>query len=154
MLCPGPIIISALYQCFQYTKVFQCDMSMFIYYTNSLTNKCAIQKWASFTGSTTGSACLRRQEIDLQPDLGENWIWGRIVEACHRMFTQTILPWPIALLYNKTTRVFAGKFLSLNFYCSHCVACFLSAFLQNCFLCWDCWNGDVMPAYTWHGPAM
>ena len=21
----------------------------------------------------------------------------------------------------------------------------LSAFLRNCFLCWDCWNGDVMP---------
>ena len=22
---------------------------------------------------------------------------------------------------------------------------FLSAFLQNCFLCWDRWNSDVMP---------
>ena len=22
---------------------------------------------------------------------------------------------------------------------------FLSAFLQNCFLCWDCWNSDVSP---------
>ena len=30
------------YQCDQYTKVFQCDRSAFIYYTNSLTN---ISKW-------------------------------------------------------------------------------------------------------------
>ena len=22
---------------------------------------------------------------------------------------------------------------------------FFSAFLQNCFLCWDSWNGDMMP---------
>ena len=37
--------------------------------------------------------------------------------------------------------------LELPLTCIHFVYFFLllSAFLRNCFLCWDHWNGDVMP---------
>ena len=40
MLCPGPINnMCSLIIFINILKVFQCDMSIFIYYTNSLTNK-------------------------------------------------------------------------------------------------------------------